>query len=103
MTSFPKLAERFIAYVKVDTRSDASSTTVPTTYSQVAFTKQLATELESIGLQDVFYNEANGFLTATLPSSVDFPVPVIGFIAHVDTADFHAENIQPLIEFFTNF
>ena len=97
MTSFPKLAERFIAYVKVDTRSDASSTTVPTTYSQVAFTKQLATELESIGLQDVFYNEANGFLTATLPSSVDFPVPVIGFIAHVDTADFHAENIQPLV------
>ena len=97
MTSFPKLAERFIAYAKVDTRSDASSTTVPTTYSQVAFTKQLATELESIGLQDVFYNEANGFLTATLPSSVDFPVPVIGFIAHVDTADFHAENIQPLV------
>ena len=97
MTSFPKLAERFIAYAKVDTRSDAASTTVPTTYSQVAFTKQLATELESIGLQDVFYNEANGFLTATLPSSVDFPVPVIGFIAHVDTADFHAENIQPLV------
>lgn len=94
---FPYLLERFITYAKVNTRSDAASNTVPTTYSQVTFTKELAAELERIGLDDIVYEESSGFLTATLPSNVDYAVPVIGFIAHVDTADFHAENIQPQI------
>lgn len=97
MAIFPNLSERFIAYAKVNTRSDASSKTVPTTDSQVAFTKELEKELERIGMKDISYREDNGFLTATLPGNVDYAVPVIGFIAHVDTADFNAENIQPLV------
>jgi tripeptide aminopeptidase len=43
------------------------------------------------------HNHENGFVSATLPSNVDFDVPTIGFIAHFDTADFNSENIQPQV------
>lgn len=91
------LLERFVTYAKVNTRSDMSSQTVPTTDTQVEFALMLAEELKEIGLAEVEYNEANGFVTATLPSNLTHEVPVIGFIAHIDTADFNAENIQPQI------
>lgn len=89
------LVPRFIRYVKMETRSDATSTTVPTTQSQVDFAKKLVEELEEIGLSDVAYNDKNGYVTATVASNVDKNVPTIGFIAHFDTADFNAENVQP--------
>src|SRR5699024_9233254 len=91
------LLERFVNYAKVNTRSDMNSQTVPTTYTQVEFALTLAEELKEIGMEEVEYNEANGFVTATLPSNLTVDVPVIGFIAHIDTADFNAENIQPQI------
>lgn len=91
------LKERFIRYAKINTRSDESSRTIPTTPSQVEFAKMLKVELEEIGLQEVNHNQANGFVTATLPSNVDHPVDTIGFIAHFDTADFNSENINPQI------
>lgn len=91
------LLERFVNYAKVNTRSDMNSQTVPTTYTQVEFALTLAEELKKIGMKEVEYNEANGFVTATLPSNLMVDVPVIGFIAHIDTADFNAENIQPQI------
>lgn len=89
------LIPRFIRYVKTETRSDATSTTVPTTQSQVEFAKELAEELKEIGLSEVAYNDKNGYVTATVPSNIDKEVPTIGFIAHIDTADFNAENVQP--------
>lgn len=90
------LLERFISYVKLNTRSDASSETIPTTKSQEEFALILKQELERIGLSAIHYNEKNGFLTAVLPkNSEDYPA--IGFIAHLDTADFNAENITPKI------
>lgn len=79
---YENLLERFIAYAKVDTRSDDSSYTVPSTHNQVTFALELAKELIRIGLEEVEYNETNGFLTATLPSNTAEAVPVIGFIAH---------------------
>ena len=91
------LLERFVNYAKVNTRSDMNSQTVPTTYSQVEFALKLAEELKEIGMEEVEYNEANGFVTATLPSNLTIDAPVIGFIAHIDTADFNAENIQPQV------
>ncbi|HEX5350767.1 MAG TPA: peptidase T, partial [Trichococcus sp.] len=94
-----KLLERFIAYTKVDTRSDDSSYTVPSTHSQVTFALELAKELIAIGLEEVEYNETNGFLTATLPSNTEEEVPVIGFIAHLDTADFNSVNIRPQVHY----
>src|SRR5699024_2529494 len=54
-------------------------------------------ELTDLGMQDVYYNEENGFVTATLPSNTDKEVRSIGFIAHMDTADFNAVNVNPQI------
>ena len=92
-----ELTKRFIRYVKKETRSDETSQTVPTTPSQTAFLKDLEQELNELGFQEVYLNPKNSFLTATIPSNVDHEVPTIGFIAHVDTADFEARNIQPQI------
>ncbi len=92
---YKNLVPRFVRYVQTETRSDESSTTVPSTPSQVVFGKTLMTELTTVGLKDVSYNENNGYVTATLPSNIDADVPTIGFIAHMDTADFNAENVNP--------
>ncbi|MGX7245611.1 peptidase T [Enterococcus quebecensis] len=92
-----QLLERFIRYVKINTRSDAASQSVPTTKGQVGFARILEKELQEIGLSDIYYNEENGFLTAVLPATTNEDIPTIGFIAHLDTADYNAENIQPNI------
>lgn len=90
------LLKRFIQYVKLNTRSDASSSTIPTTKSQEEFAFILKEELERIGLSKIDYNQTNGFLTAVLPKNAD-NYPSVGLIAHLDTADFNAENITPLV------
>lgn len=92
---YKNLVPRFIDYVKTETRSDATSTTTPSTHTQVEFALTLKKEIEEIGLSDVFYNEKNGFLIGTLPSNIDKEVRSIGFIAHLDTADFNATNVNP--------
>lgn len=91
------MLERFIKYVKIDTRSDEASLTVPTTESQVAFAKMLAEDLIDLGLSEVEYLPRNGFVTATLPANNDSESPILGFVAHVDTADYNSKNIQPQI------
>ena len=94
---YNNLMDRFLTYVKIDTRSDADSTSVPSTHKQVDFARVLMTDLKEIGMSDVEYNDANGFVTATLPANAEDTGPVIGFIAHMDTADFNSENIDPQI------
>ena len=90
-----QLLDRFIRYVKKETRSDEASTTVPSTPSQTEFLKDLVEELVELGYQDVRLNPKNSFVTATIPATTTKEVPVVGFIAHVDTADFEARNVQP--------
>lgn len=92
-----KLIERFIEYAKKETRSDSSSTTVPSTANQTIFLKDLVVELEELGFEDVKLNPKNSFVTATIPATTNKKVPTIGFIAHIDTADFEAKNICPRI------
>ena len=92
---YKNLVPRFIEYVKTETRSDETSTTTPSTQTQVEFALTLKKELESIGLSDVFYNTENGFLIGTLPSNTDKEVRSMGFISHLDTADFNATNVNP--------
>lgn len=92
---YENLVDRFIKYAKINTRSDADSTSIPSTKSQVKFAKILTEDLKEMGLEEVEYNEANGFVTATLPANTKKDIPTVGFIAHMDTADFNAENIQP--------
>lgn len=90
-----QLVDRFIRYVKKETRSDETSTTVPSTPSQTEFLKDLVEELVALGYQDVRLNPKNSFVTAIIPATTTKEVPVVGFIAHVDTADFEARNVQP--------
>ena len=85
---YPNLLDNFITYAKINTRSDAKSKSIPSTISQVNFAKKLVTQLNTIGLSDVKYNNDNGFVTATVPSNIDKNVPTVGFIAHYDTADY---------------
>lgn len=92
---FQETQERLIRYAKINTRSDEASTTVPSTVCQLDLLHLLVDELKAIGLQEVEFNPENAFVTATLPATSNKPVPTIGFIAHVDTADFNSENVQP--------
>lgn len=94
---YDTLLPRFLGYVKQNTRSDEYSKSVPSTKSQVEFLQKLVAELNEIGLEDVKFNEANGYVTATIPATTDKNVPVIGLISHVDTADFNADGIDPQI------
>ncbi|ETA73170.1 peptidase T [Ligilactobacillus equi] len=96
MEKYENLIPRFLKYVKVNTRSDEASKTVPSTPSLVEFAKNLAQELEEIGLQDVQIMD-DGYVFATLPSNLDYDVRTVGFISHFDTADFNAENVNPQI------
>ena len=94
---YPTLLERFLTYVKVNTRSDETSTTTPSTPSQVEFAKNvLIPEMERVGLQNVYYLP-NGFAIGTLPANDPSLTRKIGFISHMDTADFNAENISPQV------
>lgn len=94
---YEKLIPRFLGYVKQNTRSDENSTTIPSTERQTVFLKKLATELEEIGLKDVKIRKVDSYLTAELPSNLDYDVPVLGLISHIDTADFNSEDIKPKI------
>jgi len=81
-----KVTERFLRYIKCDTKSDEDSSTVPSTPGQLEFAGKLAEELKDLGLKDVSLDE-KGYIMATLPSNIEEEVPVVGFIAHMDTSD----------------
>jgi tripeptide aminopeptidase len=94
---YEKLLPRFLDYVKVNTRSDENSTTVPSVPALVDFAHKMADEMRSIGIQDVHYLESNGYVVGTIPATTDKNVRKIGLISHMDTADFNAEGINPQI------
>ncbi len=92
------MVERFVRYTSINTRSNEESTTIPSTQTQVDFaTNVLVPDLKAIGLDEVIYNRENGFVIGTLNANTDAKAPSIGFIAHMDTADYNAENIKPRI------
>ncbi len=89
------LIERLVRYAKIDTQSDATSSTIPTTAGQWDLLHELQNELADIGMEDITLDD-NGYLFATLPANTDRDVPVIGFLAHVDTAtDYTGKNVKP--------
>ncbi|WP_010623545.1 peptidase T [Companilactobacillus versmoldensis] len=94
---YEKLIPRFLGYVKENTRSDEDSTTVPSSNRETVFLKQLETELTDLGLDNIRIHPVNSYLIAELPSNLDYEVPVLGLISHIDTADFNSENIKPKI------
>lgn len=92
-----RLIDRFVGYVTVDTQSDPTSNTTPSTEKQWNLANKLVEELKAIGLEEVTIDE-HAYIMATLPSNVDADVPTIGFVAHFDTSpDFTATGVQPQI------
>jgi tripeptide aminopeptidase len=92
-----ELIARFTSYVQVDTQSNDSSTTCPTTPGQLTLGRMLAEELKTIGMEEVTMDD-NGYVMATLPANTDKQVPTLGFLAHLDTAtDFTGAGVKPQI------
>lgn len=92
------LQERFLRYVRINTRSDDTVTDrTPSTEVQWDLARVLEKELKELGMQDVQLNE-KCFVTAALPANTDKKIPVIGFLAHMDTSsDFNGEHVNPQI------
>ncbi|WP_353485795.1 peptidase T [Apilactobacillus xinyiensis] len=97
MNSYNDMLDRFLKYVKINTQSDEQSESIPSSKREVIFIDMLKDELTSMGLDNVRINSQSGYLFANLPSNVEGSLPKIGFIAHVDTADFNSENINPQV------
>lgn len=90
--------ERFLRYVRIDTRADESSPTCPSTPGQMELMRLLENALRELGLRDVAVDE-NGYLMATIPATSPLTeTPVIGFIAHVDTSpEMSGEDVRPIV------
>ncbi|GAA0476579.1 peptidase T [Tatumella punctata] len=91
------LLDRFLTYVQVDTQSrvQCRNARVPSSEGQWQLAKILAEELEALGCVDISLSN-NCCLMATLPATVSEPLPVIGFVAHLDTApDYSGKNVRP--------
>lgn len=84
-------------YISFDTQSSEEGQGCPSTPKQMVFARYLAEELEALGLEDVTLDE-HGYLFATLPANTAWDVPVVGFIAHMDTSpDCSGQNVKPRI------
>jgi tripeptide aminopeptidase len=88
---------RFLRYVVIDTQSDPTSPTCPSTDKQKDLGRLLAKELQEIGLVDAHMDE-HGYIYATIPATSDKKVPVICFCSHMDTSpDCTGANVKPQI------
>jgi tripeptide aminopeptidase len=93
----PELLERFLRYVRVDTQSQRDRTQSPSTPGQLDLSRMLVEELKDIGLSDAELDD-NGYVMATLPSTVNGAAPTIGLIAHVDTSpDESGTGVEPIV------
>jgi len=91
------VVDRFLHYVSFDTQSSETSDTTPSTDKQALLAKALKEEVEAMGLTDISLDE-HAYLMATLPANTDEKIPVLGFIAHLDTSpDMSGANVKPRI------
>ncbi len=91
------ITNRFLKYVTFLTTSDENTGMNPSTPGQMVFAQYLAKELEAIGLKEIDLDK-NGYLMATLPANMTEDIPVIGFIAHMDTSpDASGKHVTPHI------
>ena len=90
--------DRFLRYVRYDTQSNESSSTFPSTETQLVLLRDLAAELRSLGLADASVDQ-HGYVMATIPATTAKPsVPAIGFVAHVDTSpEMPGANVAPIV------
>lgn len=91
------VVERFLGYVKFDTKSDEDSETVPTTFGQKVFGAELVSELKRMGIRDIEIDD-KGYVYGILPGNMDKKVKTIGFISHMDTSpDMSGKKVNPRI------
>lgn len=91
------LISRLTTYAQVDTQSDMNNMNCPSTEGQLELGRMLVAELKTIGMSEVTMDEY-GYVMATLPSNTDKDVPVIGFLAHLDTStDFTGKHVNPQV------
>ncbi len=89
-----KLLDRFISYTQIDTTSDESSVSTPSSNSQLDLARKLVLELKEIGMEDVSLDE-RGYVMASLPANDPSKKRTLGFIAHMDTSpDMSGENVK---------
>ncbi len=89
------MLDRFLRYVQIDTQSDETSPTYPSTAKQLVLSKLLAEECRALGFSDVDCDE-HGIVMATVPGTT--PSPTIAWIAHVDTSpEYSAEHVKPVV------
>ena len=91
------ITKRFLSYVTIDTESDPNNPEFPSTEKQWDLARLLVKELSDIGMNDITLDE-NCYVMATLPSNLDYEVPTIGFVSHIDTTpDYTGANVNPKI------
>ncbi len=91
------VTDRFLSYAKIDTQSDESSQSCPSSEKQWDLARKLVEELKEIGLQEITIDD-HAYIMATLPSNIEKKVPVIGFISHMDTSpDMSGKDVKPQI------
>jgi tripeptide aminopeptidase len=89
--------ERFLRYVAINTRADEATTSCPSTPGQLTLLRLLVNELSALGIADVKMDE-HGYVMATIPATSAKRVPVIGFIAHVDTSpEMPGNDVTPIV------
>src|SRR5262245_32554123 len=96
MTS--SVLDRFLRYVTIDTQSSEASSTYPSTAKQHDLLRLLVAELNAIGVGDAAQDE-HGYVFGTIPgTTAKRDVPVIGFIAHVDTSpEMNGAGVKPIV------
>ena len=94
-----EVLERFLKYVQIDTQSDETTGISPSTAKQHNLARLLKQELEEIGAEDIRYDEEHCYVYATISASEGCEnAPVIGFIAHMDTApSMSGRDVKPRI------
>ena len=90
-----KVTDKFLRYIAVETTSDENGTTHPSSLKELDLSRMLVEEMKAIGITDASLDE-NGYVMGTIPGNIDKKVPVLGFIAHVDTApDASGKDVKP--------
>lgn len=91
------VTERFLDYARINSQSDPTTGTTPSSHIQYDFAQYLKGKVEEMGLEDITLDD-KGYLMATLPANTNKEIPTIGFIAHLDTApDMSGKDVKPRI------
>ena len=97
MIRMSAILDRFLRYVTVDTTSNETSRTTPTTVGQHVLLAMLAEELRAMGAADVVQDDY-GYVMATIPATIPHSLPAIGFVAHVDTSpELPGAGVKPIV------